>query len=429
MRVGIGERQLWWILGLALAVRLAAGVWWQSRLEDGQRFHFPDSESYWELGQTIGSGKPYEFRSPQRKVFRAPGYPLLLAPIFVVAGPDASVFWGRAASAVCGTVAVGGVYWWARRAFDVPTARIAAGLAAVYPGAVAMSGLVLTEAPFTAVMAWQLALWHNQGDRFKSSRQSAAESSLAMDGGESLDLSPLLVGVLGGVATLIRPSWLVFTPLAAGAAVVCGREKKRQLAFAGIALAAMFITLLPWWLRNWRVTGHFVPTTLQVGASLYDGLSPRADGSSDLSHADAFAANKNLSEYELDRTLRAAAIDWAAQNPGEALRLAGVKFLRMWNVWPNEPSFRSWPARIIVAASFVPAIMLAAIGAWRFRDRKWTVAMCLAPAAYFTALHVVFVSSIRYRQPAMLPLIVLAAAASQYVWHSANEHWNLSSAP
>jgi hypothetical protein len=128
-----------------------------------------------------------------------------------------------------------------------------------------------------------------------------------------------------------------------------------------------------------------------------------------MSHVDDFAADKDLSEYELDRALRAAAIDWAVQNPREVVRLAGVKLVRMWNVWPNEPSFRSLPARVIVAASFVPVVLLAGIGAWRLRRRAWLVAVCLAPAVYFTALHVVFVSSIRYRQPAMLPLIVLAA--------------------
>jgi hypothetical protein len=92
------------------------------------------------------------------------------------------------------------------------------------------------------------------------------------------------------------------------------------------------------------------------------------------------------------------------------MRLAAVKLARMWNVWPNEPAFRSWPARLIVAGTYLPVLLLAVFGAWRNRDRPWTLALCLAPAAYFTALHIVFVSSIRYRQPAMLLLIVLAAA-------------------
>jgi hypothetical protein len=35
--------------------------------------------------------------------------------------------------------------------------------------------------------------------------------------------------------------------------------------------------------------------------------------------------------------------------------------------------------------------------------------LCGLPAIYFTLLHMVFVSSIRYREPAMLGLIVLAA--------------------
>jgi hypothetical protein len=269
---------------------------------------------------------------------------------------------------------------------------------------------------------WQLAAWHRG---CVAGVEPSGEPSGTRAGG-SASLRPqaprekrlprpfyvLAVGVLGGVATLIRPSWLLFTPAIAALAVVIGRDKKRLASFGLMATAALALTMLPWWIRNWHVTGRFVPTTLEVGASLYDGLSPHADGSSDMTHAAEFAERHRGGEYDLDRALRRAASTWAAAHPGEAVRLAGVKLTRMWNVWPNERSFRSWPARLIVAGSFVPVMVLAAIGAWRLRDRRCLLMLALAPAIYLTALHVVFVSSIRYRQPAMLPLMVLAAGAA-----------------
>ena len=185
--------------------------------------------------------------------------------------------------------------------------------------------------------------------------------------------------------------------------------------------------MCPWWIRNYQVAGRFVPTTLQVGASLYDGLNPEATGASNMPFSTPFfqaqkrddaAAGRSREGFEirLDRRLRDAAWAWARQHPAEVLRLVGHKFLRMWNVWPNASEFRSWPVRLVVAAGYVPVLLLGGVGLWTWGRRGWPYTVCLFPAMYFTCLHLVFVSSIRYREPAMLVWIVLAAAVVAGWW-------------
>ncbi len=78
-------------------------------------------------------------------------------------------------------------------------------------------------------------------------------------------------------------------------------------------------------------------------------------------------------------------------------------------MWPNEPSLRSWPARLGIVSTYVPLLACSLAGVWRFSRRGWPYVLCWLPAVYLTLLHMVFVSSIRYREPAMLALVVLAA--------------------
>ena len=94
MRPGSTHRYL--ILGivaLAFALRMAAAVWWQGRLDDAQSFGMPDSHGYWDLGQRIAAGRPYEYGGPEFRVFRAPSYPLVLAGLFRVLGEETAVIW------------------------------------------------------------------------------------------------------------------------------------------------------------------------------------------------------------------------------------------------------------------------------------------------------------------------------------------------
>jgi len=398
------HRTTWFlILFVALAVRLAGGLWWQSRLAEGQQFFFGDSLSYWTLGKSIAHAEPYVYPTPESQVFRAPGYPIFLAGMFRLLGDDAPVMAARALSAVMGTVAVGVVGWWATQLFDPHAGLWAGWIAALYPGGVAMGAFVLSDAPFCPFMLLQLALW-SLAWRAKTRRP--------------MILLALAAGIAGAAATLIRPSWLLFTPLAIAVALIIDSQRLRPLLMASAMCAALVVAMLPWWIRNANVTGHFIPTTLQVGASLYDGLNPAADGSSNLDfvpefvaqeHAAGDAAGAETFEYRLDRRLSRAATDWAAANPGRVVELAWIKFLRTWNVWPNEPAFRSWLVRGIVLFTYGPLLVLSLVGAWRFTRFGWPYVLAWLPAVYFTLLHVVFVGSMRYREPAMLALIVLAA--------------------
>ena len=415
-------KQITLLLVVALATRLVAGLYWQSRL-DGRdaQFEFGDSESYWTLGRAIALGPRYQCGPQKAQVFRTPGYPLLLAPLFCIGGERPPLIWARAQSAVFGTLAVGGVWWLGKELFDSRTGLIAAGVATFYPGAVVIGVLVLSEAPFGALMLLQLALW-TAAWRAKLSRRAA--------------LLAVLAGVAAGAATLVRPSWLLFTPLAAVAAVAVGDRSRRsnspptssvgrsRPAWIGVAmLAGLVATMMPWWIRNARVTGRFVPTTLQVGASLYDGLNPRATGASNMDlvpgsveelRRQAAGGQRPCDatlELETDRRFRAAAWSFVRDDPAGVARLAAVKLVRIWNVWPNEASFSRWPVRAAVLLSYAPVLVLGMISAAGTIRRGWPYVLCWLPAVYFTGLHMVFVGSIRYRQPAMLGLIVLAAGA------------------
>jgi hypothetical protein len=413
--------QLALVLAVALGLRLAAGWWWQSRLGD-DRFGFGDSQSYWTLGRAMARGQPYQ-TGPDSRVFRTPGYPLLLAPIFVLSGGEPSVLWARAESAVCGTLAVGGVWWLARRLYSGRAGIWGGWMAALYPGAVALGALVLSEAPFLPLMLAQLCLWTTAWQA-PTARKAAALS--------------VATGLAAGAATLVRPSWLLFTPLALVAAVIFSGTGKasgtrgigkasgtrRRHAAMGVAiLAGLVLVMAPWWIRNARVTGHFVPTTLQVGASLYDGLSPTATGASDMDFVTPMieaerrhpaAAGGRLAdgfEYRLDCRMRNEALNWARTHPGRVAELAAVKLVRLWNLWPNDRQFSAWPIRLVVALGYLPVLALGLAGAVGSFRRSWPYVLCWLPAAYFTLLHVVFVSSIRYREPAMLALMVLAAGS------------------
>lgn len=456
---------IWGLLILALVARFAAAVWWSNRthslaepagsvaadgVADGP-FFFGDSDSYWKLGRALAFGRPYRF-DPERNwtVFRMPGYPATLVPLFWLGGEHPPVFWARLENGLFGlatvflTFALGTYLTQDRR-----VGALAALGAALDPCLILQSVLVLSEEPYTAATLAQLivltAIFRAAGRKniLADSADRAAQTERFFGLGVAL-------GATSALTVYFRPSALDFVPFIAVFYLFwlflafLGRLRRKSAKnsmngeisenrqdrtnFIGLlmvilaAFLAFSLLMAPWWLRNQWVTGRFIATTLQGGASLYDGLSPTATGASDMAFVDRFRsaeAAENIGkpterdhfEVRLNERMRREAVDWAKSHPDEAFRLAGVKFVRLWNFWPNEPSFRAPLVRLAIFGMFAPVLFFAIFGAIRTFRRGFEYWLLWLPAAYITALHLIFVSSLRYRIPVMPPLMILAAFA------------------
>ncbi len=392
--------------GFWLRVAAADVVHWVAQRR-GVLCVFPDTRIYWELASKLRLGEPYEltdFGALPHFALRTPGYPLFLAFCQMVFGPRVLPI--RLVQAALGAWCVWLTARLVRRAlpadFDISThvwtiSVIAAAFVALDPFVVANSALILSEALFLPLMLLAQcglsALWET-----------------IPRGRASIFAWSLLTGAASGAAILVRPSWALYVPAALLAWVVLSPRGARRSACGRALLVALVVAAVmsPWWVRNYRIYGRFVPTALWMGASLYDGLNPSATGASDMDFL-ADPAFWPLDEEAQDRALRDAAVSFARAHPSRVAWLAVAKSARFWSPWPNAEGFTSFWLALPSALIVVPQYVLILIGSWNLRRDRRALVLLGLPLAYTFALHLLFVSSMRYRIPVIVPALGLAA--------------------
>ncbi|MCA8997318.1 MAG: glycosyltransferase family 39 protein [Planctomycetaceae bacterium] len=387
------------ILFIALSARIAAAVGLQYVLDSHLHRSFlieGDANGYWELAQHLARGDDFAIHHPLRYALRMPGFPTLLASSMLVFGENFLA--ARIVLSVVGTLGVWLVYLLGKELFDRRIGYWAAGFTAVSPLLVGFTPLILAETSFATAML--LSLW--LGNRLKRSVDSQASVVAILRGS-------VLTGVALALACMMRPSWILAGPIFAILMLFFSSGKVRATLAGTVAVASMVGVLLPWGFRNQQVTGHFTLTTFWMGPSLYDGLNPNATGDSDMRFFDEEALSTKMGEYEVDREYRRRAWEFARQQPGKTAQLAWVKSVRFWKPWPNAAQFDRWTLKLVSALFFLPLCFLAGWGGWALRGQLWSVALLAGPVLYFCVIHMVFVSSLRYRLPTEYPLAVLAS--------------------
>jgi hypothetical protein len=375
------------LFAIALLLKLA----WAEHARINIHEQLPDSELYNAYARTLFEGQPYDVGG--NRALRAPGYPAFLAACWTFAGQASRgvVLWMQAClSALTGLI----VFLIARRlqpAGLVPGSAFAAMvLTWLEPFGLILSILELSETLFIFLMtasAAALIAWH---DRHPVR-------------------AGLLAGVLGGLAILTRPSGLVVVPMIAAGSLVLGKSMRRAIAVACLAGLA---TIAPWIVRNALVMNAFVPTTTNVGESLYDGLNRRATGASNMWFKGIDQDVDRLSERDKDAYFRQSALTWAQENPSRVVGLALIKIARFWSPWPNEPRFQTTSVVLGTTLYTVPFYLSALWGWMSLRGRPaWGLLFLLVilPIVAYVGLHAVFVSSVRYRA-VIMPMASLLAA-------------------
>jgi 4-amino-4-deoxy-L-arabinose transferase-like glycosyltransferase len=389
------------ILAGALVLRIAAAVavqHWVERTPGRLCLIEGDAAGYWELAKHLSRGEDFAIYDPPRYVERMPGFPILLAGAMKLFGEQG--FWIRFLLAGVGTGACGLVYWLARELVDHETGLLASFLAAVSPMFVAFSVLFLSETLFAlALLASLIALAKLVPAKSECVR---THSTIA-----------LAAGLLCGTATLIRPTWILVAPAFAVVYLFAAHNRKARLIPATVLVGALALTLSPWALRNYWVTGHFIATTLWVGPSLYDGLNLQATGDSNMAFIDSegrYAPDQGADfEYQADRYYRRKALDFVVDNPARTLGLTFKKLARFLNPFPNAGQFQHWMVFLGVGFFELPALGLALVGLWHNRANRRLCLLAAGALVYFALVHTVFVGSVRYRLPAEYPLLVLTA--------------------
>ncbi len=319
-----------------------------------------------------------------------PGYPLLLAAVFLIMGPvTGALFFINCAAFLLGAWAV---WKMVSGKWGEAEGRTAALIWALYPWYVYYSAYALTESLHIALIPVILfCLFRTQEGRG----------------------SGFLPGFATGILFLIRSTALFLIPLEAVYLFLTGRKRSLLPLIAGFALC-----MVPWMVRNQIELGSPVLLPTKGALNLWMRNHPGVLELEGIDIPDWIKTSRDdLLEYpdfydsqgEIERSilLGRRAFAWIVSNPLLFLWLSGDRFLRF--LLPISSGLATGPLVLLGAlagyALFIPMLILTFIE-FRHRRREAPVRFIAGLFVLYLTLHTFAHGGVRYRLPVdIVPII------------------------
>ena len=358
-----------------------------------------DTHSYYSIARSLSAGEGYKLDGvPSAR--RPPGYPFLLVPFIKL---NFFPFGVQLLQALIGALSCFFLYQLTKSIFGDPAAILAALLMAVDYSFIRLSAVVLPESLFILLILLYLFFLMRY-----------------VRGGRIFFL--ILSGAFAGFCMLTKDTLMFYFPVVA----VWLAIRKSSIRFASVKsavlfLSIIFLTLLPWNIRNLGIFNEAVLTTPTLGHTLYVANNPYATGGrtggdwewNKDSYLPPDPARPPLLTPEADRYLLNQALGFIVHHPRHFLKLAALKAFNMWRPYQTDsPSIAKW----LTALSYVPVILLGLVGLFRHIRRWFELFPLVSIIGYVFLLHSVMIAHIRYRYPVMPVFMLLAAQTLISLW-------------
>lgn len=376
---------------------------------EGSAFLPRDPDKWGLLSRNLHDGLGFRYDAAlQPTIFRGPVYPAFLASLagLTFGFRDATVF--VAQSLLLG---LGVLFTWlaAREMLPQRAARWSAWVAALNPLAAWYAGRYLIEPLYTALLS--LFLWLTV--RFWKNRNWA--------NGATWGLMLGLLTLTKSVTLLLGLFLLPFFALESLRPLKLQRSASSWLAY-GLALALMAVVVLPWSIRNHRLTGTWVAVHTSAGENFWYGnhftrhLWDRlpAPPSYHAMYKDAANSVKAKTggprrlewpdELREEQLLTGQASEFMAANPGFMLKKLAYGSWMFWFLGT------SGSMTLLAMAVNMALLGLGLAGAWKVRHQPLTTAL-LGIAIYWMLLHAVIFAFVRASLPASQILALLSGPA------------------
>jgi hypothetical protein len=390
------RRALLWIFAIALVLRLVA-----IPLEQVLQLGGHVSGRFVTVAVNILNGNGYSDAPGVPNVFDAPVYQYVLAALFAVFGESLTVV--KVLHAILDSVTACVVCLLALRLFASARAGVLAGLLySVFPLAIYLVADVAPETLFTLLLALtSLALAH------------------AVQNGRRSHF--IFTGVLLGVATLTRPTTLYLLPFLIVPMLLLRLTRRAAVHLAILSLPSFVLTIAPWTVRNYVVTGEVVPVAVGgPGEVLLQGSHPdffTIDGKTrnyilyfERLKPKGIVLPPNHTDIEWDRFTYLAAREmyaerWRNEGPAGLGLFFLHKFGRLW--YATE----SGAHHLLSAFATVPFLLVAVAGmvtSWRRGTGRAAQLALFGILVYFILLHWITLPLVRYMIP-VFPLLIVHA--------------------